>query len=63
MTAILIGLGAPFWFSTLKKLVALRDLLAPEENKKGKETKPKDQQKTKRADTKCKGRVDKFFAM
>ncbi|MDT8301053.1 MAG: hypothetical protein RQ760_06170 [Sedimentisphaerales bacterium] len=43
MTAILIGLGAPFWFSTLKKLVALRDLLAPEENKKGKETKSKDQ--------------------
>lgn len=43
MTTILISLGAPFWFNTLRKLVALRDLLAPEENKNGKDTKPQDQ--------------------
>ena len=34
MTTILISLGAPFWFGTLRKLVNLRDTLAPEESKK-----------------------------
>lgn len=36
MTTVLISLGAPFWFSTLRRLVALRDVLAPEQDKKGK---------------------------
>ena len=35
MTAVLISLGAPFWFNTLRKLVNLKDALAPEENNKG----------------------------
>lgn len=34
MTVVLISLGAPFWFSTLQKLVNLRDTLVPKENKK-----------------------------
>lgn len=37
MTTVLISLGAPFWFSTLRRLVALRDVLAPEQDKKGKD--------------------------
>ncbi|HUU17713.1 MAG TPA: hypothetical protein VMW72_11225 [Sedimentisphaerales bacterium] len=36
MTIVLISLGAPFWFSTLRRLVALRDVLAPEQDKKDK---------------------------
>ena len=34
MTTVLIGLGAPFWFNTLQRLVALRDALKPKEEKK-----------------------------
>ncbi len=37
MTTVLISLGAPFWFSTLRRLVALRDVLAPEQDKKDKD--------------------------
>ena len=29
-TAILLSLGAPFWFKTLKRGLALRDVLSPE---------------------------------
>lgn len=36
MTTVLISLGAPFWFSILRRLVALRDVLAPEQDKKDK---------------------------
>jgi len=43
MTTILISLGAPFWFNTLQKLVALRDLLAPEKEK-GKAKKSEDKE-------------------
>ncbi|MCK4790112.1 MAG: hypothetical protein KAV87_40615 [Desulfobacteraceae bacterium] len=32
MTTVLISLGAPFWFNTLRRLVNLRDTLAPEDN-------------------------------
>lgn len=32
VTAILLTLGAPFWFNTLKQAVALRDLLSPRKN-------------------------------
>ncbi|MHC4475384.1 MAG: hypothetical protein ACYTEL_07055 [Planctomycetota bacterium] len=31
MTAVLIGLGAPFWFNVLRRLVSLRDVLAPKD--------------------------------
>jgi len=37
MTAVLIGLGAPFWFNTLRDLVNLRDALSPAKSKKGKD--------------------------
>lgn len=33
MTAVLIGLGAPFWFNTLKGLMSFRDALQPEKKK------------------------------
>jgi len=37
MTTVLISLGAPFWFTTLRRLVSLRDALKPKEDKKAKD--------------------------
>lgn len=37
MTTVLLGLGAPFWFNTLKGLTNLRDALSPKDKKEGKE--------------------------
>jgi len=34
MSAVLIGLGAPFWFNILRNLVNLRDALSPPKSKK-----------------------------